>query len=63
MSDKLLTTREVAVLLHVEPATVRRYIAKGLLVASKVGTGPKSSFLIHPADVSAALVEVAVSPR
>ena len=37
LPDRLLTTQDVARILNVHPVSVRRYVKKGLLMASRIG--------------------------
>lgn len=53
-----LTIDQVATLLHVSPATVRRWIYQGRLKAKKISTGRNARVLIDRDDVNELLAPI-----
>ncbi len=54
-SPVLLTVPEVAAILREHVETIRERIRAGQIPAIRKGSGQRTSFLIHPADVEAYL--------
>ena len=51
MKDPFYTVKEVAALLRVHPATIRRAINNGKIAGFRVGKGKKSSFRIFKNEI------------
>jgi excisionase family DNA binding protein len=48
---KIYTINEVAMMLHLHPVTVRRYIREGKIVAKKLSDGKKAKWRIEESQV------------
>lgn len=56
--DEYLTVDQAAILLHVSPTTVRRWIYQGSLKAKKIKTGRNARVLIEKGELDELLVPV-----